>query len=154
MRVWKSVCKSRVVFRTHLRISDGAFQQKKLMASSYFHRKLNHKCSTSEYPSEKTETFKMKLRLAKSSRLLQRTAFLVIFNISHAARELLQELAWYLGKHSRISQLKFLICKCSSIFIKRYSVSCLRKEQYSQVNQNDTHPQQSKTDFREVEICN
>ena len=35
----------------------------------------------SKYASEKTETFKMKLWLAKSSRLLQRAAFLVRFNI-------------------------------------------------------------------------
>ena len=33
----------------------------------------------SKYASEKTETFKIKLRLAKSSRLLHRAAFLVTF---------------------------------------------------------------------------
>ena len=35
----------------------------------------------SKYASEKTETFKMKLWLAKSSRLLQRAAFLVLFQL-------------------------------------------------------------------------
>ena len=35
-------------------------------------------CLGSRYASEKTETFKMKLRLAKSLRLLQRAVFLVI----------------------------------------------------------------------------
>ena len=36
----------------------------------------------SKYASEKTEAFKMKLRLAKSLRLLQRAAFLVLFCFS------------------------------------------------------------------------
>ena len=42
MRGWKSVGKSRAVFRTHSSINDGAFLQKQLIASSYFCRKLHH----------------------------------------------------------------------------------------------------------------
>ena len=62
---WKSVCKNRAVFGTQSSIYD---------LSIFFAKKLN-----SFYLFEKTETFTMKLRLDKSSRQLQRAAFLGYF---------------------------------------------------------------------------
>ena len=45
----------------------------------FFCKNLHHRCSTGfQYASEQTGTFKIKLRLAKSSRLLQRAAFYVL----------------------------------------------------------------------------
>ena len=67
-RDWRSACKIRAVFRTQSSIYDGDFLQK--ASSQMFDWVL-------KYAFEKTETFKIKLRLAKSSRLLQRSKFLV-----------------------------------------------------------------------------
>ena len=72
-RGWKSVCESRVVFRTQSSIYDGAFFIKIVNNFQQFSQKAS--TGFSIYTFEKTETFKMKLKLAKSLRLLQRAAF-------------------------------------------------------------------------------
>ena len=79
MRGWKRVCKSRAVIRIQVSIYDGTFFAKVVNSFQLFLQKASiiDVRLGSKHASEKTETLKMKLRLAKSSQLLQRAAFLV-----------------------------------------------------------------------------
>ena len=75
-RGWKSVCKNRATLRTQSSIYDEAFcinSQQAIFAKKF----IKDVRLGSKYASGETETFKMKLWLAKSLRLLQRAAFLV-----------------------------------------------------------------------------
>ena len=78
-RGWKSVCKNKAILTTQLGIYDGAFCINSLRLSAIFAKGFVKDVRLgSKYTSEKTETFKMKLWLAKSSRLLQSAVFLVL----------------------------------------------------------------------------
>ena len=78
-RGWTSVSKSRVEIKGQLSIYNGAFLQEQLTTFSYFCKKLLYidVWLGSKYRSDKNETFKMKVRFAKSLRLLQSASFLI-----------------------------------------------------------------------------
>ena len=71
--------KSRGVFRTQPSIYDGAFFVNILNGLLFSQYKLHHRCSTGHEnvrASENIKIFKVKLSWSKSSRFLQRVAFL------------------------------------------------------------------------------
>ena len=80
---WESVCKSRAIFRTQSSMELFCKNSERLSViftkSFIIDVRLD-----SKYASEKIDTFKMELRLAKSRRLLQRAEFFVsVLSLAH-----------------------------------------------------------------------
>ena len=87
IKTFEELSKNTGVFRTQVSIFDGAFFWKHLMAY-YFRNKssiIDVRLSYI-YASENIEIFKVKLNWRKSSRLLQRVAFLVEFTFTYPQR--------------------------------------------------------------------
>ena len=115
-KAFEKSSKSSGVFRTHARIYNGAFLW--IYLSALYYRNISSIIDLRLgyiWACENIEIFKVKLRWRKSSRLLQRIAFLVFE---------LNCLYWAVHLGNRYNSLRQVVCNYSrtAVYFERFSV--------------------------------